>query len=224
MIIRSNKERWTTVDNKWVRDITLSAKAKGILLYILSLPDDWDLHVNELVTHFTDGKDGIRSGMKELTDKGYLFCVPRKDETGKYIGNDYVVKEDPCVESPHTENPYTENPPLLSTNKKLSTNNTNSPLIKKIIKYLNEKTGKNFRPDNKQTIRMLNARLREGYSVNDIQSVIDIKTRKWHETEWAMYLRPKTLFGNKFESYVNEIDIEGAESRSSGAMPLQTLV
>ena len=227
MIIRSNKERWTTVDNCWVKDVTLSAKAKGILLYILSLPDDWDLHVTELVTHFTDGEKAIRSGMKELTDSGYLFCIPKHAENGKFLGNDYVIMEDPHAELPHAENGDAVNSRLLSTEEKPSTNKTIvvSPEIKEIITYLNEKlelkSPKGFKLDNKRTVRDLNARLKN-YSVKDIKAVIDVKYKKWKGTEWEIYLRPITLFNvNKFESYINEIDVEGSETTTP--IPLQML-
>ena len=229
MIIRSNKDRWTTVDNMWVKDITLSAKAKGILLYILSLPDDWDLHVNELVTHFTDGEKGIRSGMKELTDKGYLFCIPRKNETGKFLGNDYVVMEDPHAEKGHAEKGHAGKVALLSTKEKPITNSKlcASPGQKRIIAHLNDILGlkkpKGFKIDNQQTLKLLNARLHD-YTEADIIAVIDIMAEKWLGTEWQMFLRPQTLFNiNKFESYVTYIDVEGSESRKSGAMPLQIL-
>lgn len=230
MIIRSNKEKWTTVDNIWVKDVTLSAKAKGILLYLLSLPDDWDLHINELVTHFTDGKDGIRSGMKELMDNGYLFCIQKNDETGKFTGNDYVIMEDPRAELPHTENPDAENPPLLSTEKKPITKKTKlfaTDEQLQIINHLNRKLNlhppKGFKTDNQQTLKLLNARLKD-YTKKDIIAVIDMMCNKRIGTEWQMYLRPITLFNtNKFEGYINSITLEGSESREHVVMPLQDL-
>ena len=229
MIIRSNKEKWTTVDNTWVKDVTLSAKAKGILLYILSLPDDWDLHVTELVTHFTDGEKSIRSGMLELTNLGYLFCIPKHAEDGKFLGNDYVIMEDPRSELPHAQNGDTANSRILSTKERLITNNKlcATPEQKEIVAYLNEKLGKippkGFKDNNQQTLKLLNARLKD-YTKADILAVIDVKCEKWLDNKMREYLRPITLFNvNKFESYINEIDVEGSESRHGGAMPLQML-
>ncbi len=64
--------------------------------------------------------------------------------------------------------------------------------------------------------------LMKDYTKGDVIAVIDIMAKKWLGTEWQMFLRPQTLFNvNKFESYVNFIDVEGSESK--GAIPLQEL-
>lgn len=77
--------------------------------------------------------------------------------------------------------------------------------IKDILSYLNEKTGKNFRATSKETKRVINARLKEGYSAEDFKRVIDIKVAKWgNDPKMRDFLRPQTLFGTKFESYLNE--------------------
>lgn len=76
--------------------------------------------------------------------------------------------------------------------------------ISQIINYLNEKTNKSFSLKGKQTIRYINARLKEGFTINDFKKVIDIKVEKWLNTDMEDYLRPVTLFSTKFESYVNE--------------------
>ena len=73
-----------------------------------------------------------------------------------------------------------------------------------IIKYLNQKTGKNFR-EGKETLRHIRARWNAGYRLEDFQRVIDIKTEQWlKDPKMAKYLRPETLFGTKFDSYLNE--------------------
>jgi uncharacterized phage protein (TIGR02220 family) len=88
------------------------------------------------------------------------------------------------------------------TIKKPLKNNTD--LIKKIIDYLNEKTSKRFTINNKQTIRFINGRIKDGYNENDFKKVIDIKTEKWLNTSMEDFLRPQTLFSQKMESYLNE--------------------
>ena len=58
VFIRTKKERnYTVMDNTFLRDERLSAKAKGIFAYILYLPEDWCIYQSELVKHFSDGKD-----------------------------------------------------------------------------------------------------------------------------------------------------------------------
>ena len=76
--------------------------------------------------------------------------------------------------------------------------------VKEIITYLNEKTGKSFLPTTKDTVRHIKARINEGYSLADFYAVIDTMTTKWRgDPKMIDYLRPQTLFGTKFESYLN---------------------
>lgn len=83
--------------------------------------------------------------------------------------------------------------------------------VEEIINYLNSKSDKNFRFNNKNTIKDIKARINDGYNIADCKRVIDIKTLQWKNTEYDKYLRPKTLFGNKFEDYLNEKIIKGDE-------------
>ena len=82
--------------------------------------------------------------------------------------------------------------------------NNNKELIENIIDYLNEKTNKRFTAKNKQTIRFINARIKDGYNENDFRKVIEIKSAKWLNSSMEDYLRPQTLFSGKMESYLNE--------------------
>jgi len=73
-----------------------------------------------------------------------------------------------------------------------------------IISYLNEKTGKSFRPSSKKTRSCIHARLEEGFKLDDFKTVIDNKCADWlGDRKMDEYLRPETLFGTKFESYLN---------------------
>ena len=73
----------------------------------------------------------------------------------------------------------------------------------RVCDYLNEKTGARYRPDNKATVACIRERLKEGYTVDDFITVIDRKCADWSGTDMEKYLRPQTLFGNKFESYLH---------------------
>ncbi len=83
--------------------------------------------------------------------------------------------------------------------------NTNESVRQEIIDYLNDKTGKRYRPTNQKTIKYIDARIKEGYSYKDFCQVIDNKCKVWAGTEREIYLRPETLFGNRFDSYLNEM-------------------
>ena len=84
-----------------------------------------------------------------------------------------------------------------------------STVISEIIDYLNLKTGKHFRKSIANTTRAINARIKEGFTVDDFKSVIDKKVIEWGKDErMKQYLRPQTLFGTKFESYLNQDLVE----------------
>ncbi len=77
-------------------------------------------------------------------------------------------------------------------------------LIEPIIDYLNECTGKSYKSNSKIAISNINARLKEGYTLDDFKKVIFVKSTKWIGSKMEDYLTPNTLFGTKFESYLNE--------------------
>lgn len=76
-------------------------------------------------------------------------------------------------------------------------------VITEIVDYLNEKAHKNYRSNNKATMRHINARLKEGRTLSDFKQVIDNRCATWLGTDMEQYLRPGTLFGSKFEDYLN---------------------
>lgn len=86
------------------------------------------------------------------------------------------------------------------------TNNVTGTLAEScraVIGYLNIKLGgADYDPEQEDTVKLIAARMKEGYTVADMQKVIDNKCADWLDTEYAKYLRPSTLFGKKFESYL----------------------
>lgn len=92
-----------------------------------------------------------------------------------------------------------------------------SSKVKEVIDYLNAVLGTNYRASSKKNATLINARLKEGFTVEDFKSVIDKKSSSWQGTDMAKYLRPETLFGTKFEGYLNELTVKrgGANGRFS---------
>ena len=80
----------------------------------------------------------------------------------------------------------------------------NKDLYVRIIDYLNKKTGKSFKATTIKTINCIKARLNEGFVEEDFYRVIDIKSSQWLDNDMCKFLRPETLFSNKFEGYLNE--------------------
>ena len=75
---------------------------------------------------------------------------------------------------------------------------------KNIIDYLNLRLGTNYKSSSAKTKALIDARLNEGFTEDDFKVVIDKKYDEWHDSEMAQYLRPETLFGTKFEGYLNQ--------------------
>ena len=70
-----------------------------------------------------------------------------------------------------------------------------------------------YKSTTQSTIKHIKARLNEGFKFDDFVTVIDKKTKEWKNTNMAKYLRPETLFGTKFESYLNQDDNEYEEKK-----------
>lgn len=218
--VKKNKN-YVVLNRTALNDERLSWKAKGIIAYMLSMPDDWKFYIEEIASHAKDGVDSLRSGIKELSKYGYVKRFPIRDEKTKKIiewetviyespqsknpDREFPHMEKPYMEKPHMDKPYMENPTLLNIEelsiKELS---IDIPYVE-IINYLNDVAGKNYRPTTKKTKNLIKARWNEGFRLEDFKRVIDIKTSQWkHDEKMNKYLRPETLFGTKFESYLNE--------------------
>lgn len=91
----------------------------------------------------------------------------------------------------------------------------NSDAIKTIIDYLNSATDSSYRSTTKSNQKKINARLEEGFTVDDFKKVIDKKNADWKGTDMAKFLRPETLFGTKFEGYLNAPESSKPDNLSS---------
>ena len=131
--IKTKKEKnFTVLDNTFIKDTRLSWKAKGLMTYLLSLPDDWTIHLSEIEQHATDGKSALRSAINELKDLGYLKAE-QKRENNRFAEMVYIIIENPAEDFPltdfqQTENLQTEN--LNSENQTLQNTNNDKVLNK----------------------------------------------------------------------------------------------
>ena len=117
---RVNKNvNYTVMSNHHLQDKRLSLKAKGLLSYMLSLPDDWDYSLKGLTTGCRDGIDSVRSAVHELEDGGYLCRSKVRDARGRIIDYNYEVFELPQKEriekrpAPVPNSPSSENPKMV---------------------------------------------------------------------------------------------------------------
>ena len=225
-IIKVNKTKnYTTISNFHLREKDMSLKAKGLLSLMLSLPEDWDYSVGGLAKLSKDGKDSVTNTLIELERFGYVKRTQCLNDKKQFDGYDYDIYEEPQFEeeTPLTGNPLTGNPltgnPLTGNPPQLNTNILNTNLIKEekykkeekceipyveIIDYLNLKTKSHYKYSTNKTIACIKARWNEGFMLEDFKKVIDNKSKEWlGDPKYENYLRPETLFGNKFEGYLN---------------------
>lgn len=227
-VIRVIKNKDFVVMNKTaLHDSNLSWKAKGLHAYMLSMPDDWTFYNSELIKHATDGRDSFKSAMKELKEAGYVVRRPKQNEQGKLDGWETLVYEYPIDEKAvEREISQSVNPPLLNnkeTKELKELNNKEKKYIpySEIIDYLNQKANTNYRSSSKATQRVIKARWNEKFTLDDFKKVIDNKVADANNPKdyfQAKYLRPETLFGTKFEGYLNQKGVkkENAKSRYTG--------
>lgn len=98
-------------------------------------------------------------------------------------------------------------------------------LYSSIISHLNEKAGTKYKPTTEKTKKAIHARLADGFTLDDFKTVIDKKCTEWIGTEFEKFLRPETLFGNKFEGYLNakvNNGRAGSNGRDAGNIPTDT--
>lgn len=153
-IIRVIKNKnYSTINNEILRDKTISLKAKGLLITILSLPPGWDLTIAGMSAICKEGKRSIGSAINELIEFGYIKRNALKNGT-MFAGYEYFVYESPkCgfvdTQNGDTQNVVTQNSTQLSTYKNKTLNNKvninggrfKKPLISEISNYIDERGG-----------------------------------------------------------------------------------
>lgn len=140
------------------------------------------------------------SGLENETQKTQMVILGQNPHIS-YITNN--------IDNNLEEIGYGEEKPLLVTGEAGSL----VEITKKVIEHLNTTTGAKFRSSSKATQSKIKARLNEGYTLNDFIVVIDKKYNEWKNTEFEKYLCPETLFGTKFEKYLNQREIKKNEKR-----------
>lgn len=151
----------------------------------------------------------IKGNYNQLAyDRTTWYALPKFEQS--VVQNQTVNCSDLNNERFKNEQPIPINYQLTKqlTNKDIKDiveQSSTTPLpYEEIVQYLNQKTNKNFKHTSKVTQRHIRARLAEGFTVNDFKQVIDKKCSDWlRDQKMKEYLRPETLFGTKFESYLN---------------------
>lgn len=200
----------------------LNLKGNELLIYAIiygfSQTDDTSFTggLQYLADWTNSTKQGVIKNLKSLLEKGFITKTENRVGGVKFVEyrstlfngvvNNIEQKPLNFVEQGGKQS--------LTNNKEDTKEKQYKEYTKTIVEYLNRKAGTHWRSDTKDTIKHIKARLDEHYTLDDFFAVIDRKCADWLGTEWQDYLRPMTLFGTKFESYLNA---KGRKANRRGA-------
>lgn len=195
--------------------------AKGFLIYFdtgVTVVKDWNIN-NKIrkdrlkSTIYQEEKKLLKldtNGSYQLDNQMTTKRQPNVNQMSAQdrIGKDRIGKDNNNMSSKldNVSEETKETDHVDDDSEKVSSKKKNDSIpYDEIVEYLNRKAGTKFRSSTPATQRLIKARLSEGFTVENFKSVIDIKTSQWlNNHKMNQYLRPQTLFGTKFESYLNE--------------------
>lgn len=163
-------------------------------------------------------KQGVQKNLASLIEKKLIV---KREETRlgvkycEYRATPVDGMQQSCTpiqqSCPNNKEDIYSNPSDIDTTVSISSPHRGE--VEQIVDYLNARTGKHFLASAKSTQRKINARLKEGRTVDDFIKVIDTKSTEWLGTKWEKFLRPETLFGEKFDGYLNQNTLDDSERR-----------
>lgn len=210
----------------YLKMLLKSIMSEGVLFFD-NLEDDF---ISELALDIDEDVENVKITVQYLLKVGLLECVSdteyslpdAQNNTGAETAaasrmrrsrakNEALKRNNvtPMLQNGYGEIEIEIEKELEIDNKNCRLSDKSSTVVSEIIDYLNQKTGKHFRKSIANTTRAINARIKEGFTVDDFKAVIDKKVIEWGKDErMKQYLRPQTLFGTKFESYLNQDLVE----------------
>lgn len=193
-------------------DKRLNMLEKGILTEIDSLDDEETgcFASNQYLAEFCQcSETKVSTAVSKLIELGYV-CLKSFD------GRTRILKSRLLKNEKQTLNDLNSDFKNFKHNNKYNKINNNID-YNNIIVYLNEKAKTNYKPTTPKTQSLIRARVNEGFTEEDFRKVIDNKTAEWLGSDMEKYLRPETLFGTKFESYLNS-KIRRGYGKQDGSM------
>lgn len=134
------------------------------------------------------------------------------------VFQDAISKPNIVTNKEVTKTQQRGNKEVTPNNNDNNDNNDNNAIIKnhilssevsEIVDFLNLKAKKSFKKNTRKTISVIQARINEGFTVDDFKTVIAKKTTEWESNpKMNQFLRPETLFGTKFEGYLNQAEVK----------------
>lgn len=225
-LITKYGKSFTILPNTFIMNPDVSSDAKCLMLVLQQYA--WTNNevfpsIKSLLYHLGWSEHTYRRARKELEEKGFIEVQQQKEE-GKFGHNIYILNPEHIYELSVCQNIEDE----IIDGDKTSTNNTNiynktninnntniynkqkslfakNDLYSQVIDYLNAKNNSKFKSTSKETVKLIDVLVKEGYTLDDFKYVLDIKYDEWVNTEFIQYYTPSTLFKlDKFEKYVNQ--------------------
>ena len=181
--VKKRPNGFVMLDRAFLENPNLSWKAKGILAYLLSKPDNWKVIISNLVNNATDGKAAVYSGLAELREHGYYEKIPVRDGEGRRISHwEGTVSEVPMesrentpqslltdfqeIDNQDIENQYLDNTPR--TNNDFSNNNFTKNQSSQVMSATPDGRDKDRTDDTAQKIENYTAWIKENIAYNDL--------------------------------------------------------
>lgn len=159
----------------------------------------------KLMNRWGWSKSKVRAFLKVLENDSMIEVFTDKKKTTINIVNYDLYQDSETTKEPQKDHEETTKRPQKDTiNNEKNEKNEKNNIYSSIVSYLNEKAGTNYKPTSRKTQDLIKARLNEKFTVDDFKTVIDKKVAEWKGTDMEKYLRPETLFGTKFEGYLNQ--------------------
>ena len=213
------------------RETSLSVEAKAIYSYLASFADENGKAYPgiELMCHELNiSEKRFHRHKKQLIDQGFITVERERTDygwsnniytlLGYSVTSRFVPLQNVPLRNVHLQNVTLQNDPTIITSLNntslINTNLKKTELVeqkpdpipyREIIEYLNQKGGKNFKHTAAGNKKVIKARWNEGYGLDQFKQAIDNKCHDWlNDEKMNQYLQPSTLFGQKFDQYLNQ--------------------
>jgi len=196
----SRGNKWIPIDKYLVSEFKYIRREFSLIeaMYSFTIDQDkgkkWSISGYAMLWNWS--RNRVRKFIKNIQSETGHYRDRKRTESGHPIH--FIDKA--LMGKPDRNRTETGQKPDTTVNPK-----PNKDIYSRIVTYLNAKTGKKFRSSSKKTQSLIDSRLNEKYTPEDFKTVIDNKVIDYKNGDFDfIYLRPETLFGPKFESYLNQ--------------------
>lgn len=195
-----NKDSFVTILS-WMTELDLKGNELIVYAIIYGFSQDNESYFHGSITYLSKWtnttEECVGYTLKNLVNKGLVEKISRSGKTNLYK----AIKPNNSEEVTKVEVAATD----TTVSRPEKTEDKYKDVVENIVLYLNKKVNARYRSSNGTTYKLIVSKLKSGYTYEDFIHVIDVKSSEWlNNPDFAKYLRPSTLFGNKFENYVNQ--------------------